>query len=128
MEDHLFGKKLVNLPPPHTEAVTVKAADAERILYTAVSNRMIELQKEKLNDDDPLKHLSNKLAQITCSRQLVNFSRIVLSISDYSRLTANPDLIEDEILVRRSSQFLFHTPDNHSSCSTWNVFKLYRTI
>ncbi|PMD54536.1 uncharacterized protein K444DRAFT_617884 [Hyaloscypha bicolor E] len=83
LEDSLFGKKLVNLPPPHTEPVTAKTSDAERLLYTEISARLVELGKGKLDDDNPQKELSNRLAQITCLRQL----------------TAHPDLIEKDILL-----------------------------
>jgi hypothetical protein len=104
LEDSLFGKKLVNLPPPHKEPVTAKASDAERLLYTAISARLVELGKRKLDDDNPRKELSNRLAQITCLRQSVALPRVVISAADDPRLTAHPDLIEDEILVRYFSQ------------------------
>jgi hypothetical protein len=108
LEDSLFGKKLVNLPPPHTEPVTAKASDAERLFYTAITARLKELRKmnseKQLDDDDPRKELSNRLAQITCLRRSVALPRVVVSVADDPRLTAHPDLIEDEILVRYFSQ------------------------
>lgn len=96
----------MDLPRPSTESLTAKASDVERILYTAVELRQADLRKEKFDDDDPRKELSNKLAQITCLRQFVSFPRFFMSIADEVRLTANPDLIEDEIMVCRFSHFL----------------------
>jgi hypothetical protein len=111
MGDELLGKKLVDLPPPHTKAVTAKASDAEQILYDTIEERLDELRSEKLDDDDPRKELSNKLAQVTCLRQLVTLYRVVISVADDLRLTANPDLIEDEILVRLFSCVLSKLTD-----------------
>jgi hypothetical protein len=71
LKDELLGKKLVDLPPPNTELVKIKASDPERIFYEAVEARQAELRAEKLDDDDPRKELSNTLAQITCLRQPV---------------------------------------------------------
>src|SRR5882757_1817216 len=82
LEDSLLGKKLVDLPPPHTEPVTAKASDAERLLYTEISARLVELSKEKLDNDNPQKELSNRLAQITCLRQSVALPRVVVSVAD----------------------------------------------
>jgi hypothetical protein len=104
LEDSLFGKKLVNLPPPHTEPVTAKTSDAERLLYTEISARLVELGKGKLGYGNSQKGLSNRLAQITCLRQSVALPRVVVSVADDPRLTAHPDLIEKDILVRCFSQ------------------------
>ena len=71
LKDELLGKKLVDLPPPNTELVKIKASDPEQIFYEAVEARQAGLRAEKLDDDDPRKELSNTLAQITCLRQSI---------------------------------------------------------
>ena len=77
LKDELLGKKLVDLPPPNTELVKIKAWDPERIFYEAVQARQAELRAEKLDDEDPRKELSNFLAQITCLRQSVTLLTVV---------------------------------------------------
>lgn len=81
LKDELLGKKLVDLPPPNTKLVKIKASDPERIFYEAVQARFKKLrkekEKEKLDDDDPRKELSNILAQITCLRQSVALLPVV---------------------------------------------------
>ena len=77
LKDELLGKKLVDLPPPNTELVKIKASDPEQIFYEAVEARQAELRAEKLDDEDQRKELSNFLAQITCLRQSVALLPVV---------------------------------------------------
>ena len=100
LQDEVLGKKLVDLPAPHTQSVIAIASDAERILYDAIERRLFELRKEKLDNEDERKALSTRLAQITCLRQSVALIHVFVWATDNDRLTTNPDLIEDEILVR----------------------------
>ncbi|KAE9380352.1 hypothetical protein N431DRAFT_361945 [Stipitochalara longipes BDJ] len=86
LEDEFLGKKLVDLPPPHTQDIPIKASDPERILQCWFGSLLEDLSKMELEDDDPRKDLSYMFPQITRFRQL----------------TASPDLIEEAIILASS--------------------------
>jgi hypothetical protein len=128
LEDKLLGKRLVDLPAPHTEVLMIELSDPERILYEAILERQGELCKESFDDGDPRKELANPLSQITRLRQSVTILHVLVWLSDENRLTASPELIEEEILVRYFKQIFGQFLTSSSSCSRWNTFKPFKGI
>ena len=99
MKDKLIDKPIVELPLDHRSLRVLEAKPSEHILFLAIEVRLRELRQKDFNKKDERIRLRNRLAQLTRLRQYVNCNCSVSIKTNLRRLTANADIVAQQIIV-----------------------------